>query len=922
MRSKGLFLGMSLVAMLSAVGAGAGVSVAEINRLQNENTEKTAVVRTLTEENKDLKSDLATANASLLSVNTELTSTRATLATVNANLVTANENLASERTAKAELQTRLDAEVLAKTALQTELNTANAEKVRLQEQIDEKDTNIAGLTAQIQAKDAEIAAKIARVLELEAQIEDLTNFKYGRYVWTEQLQNGDFDDVYIEVMDNGKVKFFTDAEHFVELDYVQDGNTITLNFVENGEVYPMEFTLTSNTSFVNTNDETMRFVYCDEDLADVLASRQALQSDLRTVKNDKSILQINLDAANATIVDLNSQISSKDVTIESLNTQLADKDVSIALYQNTVASLTEEKTALHTRVDELTSEVARLQTRIAELESQTTQNGDYQISYEKRYMFISMNMGFDSHSSSSARDITIDEYFKSTLTEQCYFTYFEKQNMILRYKDNRLVYTDEIYDYPENISAQGNCVVNYIFVDKNTNEVININQLEEGTIIKAYTNLSSQNFEISYYTQNEITELGLELEDGYDRLIKSCTVTVPVSMDTFEIYCEDRTLLDPGTSWIQRPGYTEGVNFEDKLIKVFTDDYAEITFRHPYQDYVENQGDENLRADFEAGKYGYLRVFVNGVEQHDSTIRLSANSGERLILEAYISKNADGESSILRTYQSAEGHFVRVYDTQSGELYVMDSIYSNSLYFALISSREEMADGLEYDVFDLSGENYDDYKLVVTNNDTVEIRQQDWTIMEYNRVLTQEEIITALSTSEVLNYAWPCDIELTQTIEITRDITINLNGHTIRGANIDGAVFRVHEGATLIIEGEGSVIGGSGADCHAIEVQGRLVIHDGNYSVGPDADGLGNSTIYASADGAEIEIYGGTFSSDAAWNDFYYVLNLKNSISANVSVYGGAFAKYNPALGDDNLGGNFVAEGYEVIQDGDNYIVQ
>ena len=31
-------------------------------------------------------------------------------------------------------------------------------------------------------------------------------------------------------------------------------------------------------------------------------------------------------------------------------------------------------------------------------------------------------------------------------------------------------------------------------------------------------------------------------------------------------------------------------------------------------------------------------------------------------------------------------------------------------------------------------------------------------------------------------------------------------------------------------------------------------------------------------------------------------------------VYGGDFENYNPASGDDNLGGNFVADGYESLK--------
>ena len=46
---------------------------------------------------------------------------------------------------------------------------------------------------------------------------------------------------------------------------------------------------------------------------------------------------------------------------------------------------------------------------------------------------------------------------------------------------------------------------------------------------------------------------------------------------------------------------------------------------------------------------------------------------------------------------------------------------------------------------------------------------------------------------------------------------------------------------------------------------------------------------------------------------FYYVLNQQNGNPGTITVKGGTFVNYDPSKGDDNLGGNFVADGYKVV---------
>ena len=80
--------------------------------------------------------------------------------------------------------------------------------------------------------------------------------------------------------------------------------------------------------------------------------------------------------------------------------------------------------------------------------------------------------------------------------------------------------------------------------------------------------------------------------------------------------------------------------------------------------------------------------------------------------------------------------------------------------------------------------------------------------------------------------------------------------------------------------------------------------------MGGDASGNGNSVI--ESNGGNIVIEGGFFYTDYAYRNFYYVLNQNNN-PGTITVKGGMFVNYDPSKGDDNLHGNFVADGYKVV---------
>lgn len=118
---------------------------------------------------------------------------------------------------------------------------------------------------------------------------------------------------------------------------------------------------------------------------------------------------------------------------------------------------------------------------------------------------------------------------------------------------------------------------------------------------------------------------------------------------------------------------------------------------------------------------------------------------------------------------------------------------------------------------------------------------------------------------------------------------------------------------TVTIEG-GTYNGGEGGNnvCVAA-VGGTVVIKDGTFTVGGDANSYGNSVIYSI--GGDVVIEGGFFYTDYNYKGKYYVLNKNNSTNGTITVKGGTFVNYDPSKGDDNLGGNFVAEGYKVVSE-------
>lgn len=157
------------------------------------------------------------------------------------------------------------------------------------------------------------------------------------------------------------------------------------------------------------------------------------------------------------------------------------------------------------------------------------------------------------------------------------------------------------------------------------------------------------------------------------------------------------------------------------------------------------------------------------------------------------------------------------------------------------------------------------------------------------------------------------DLVLDESVEVKsgKEVVLNLNGKTVKN-NSNSSAFGVY--GSLVINGEGTVDGGEGGDNVAVWSMpgGKLTINGGTYTVGADANGLGNSTIYTT--GGDVVINGGTFSTAAKYRDSYWTINKQNGSTGKVEIYGGTFPGFDPANPNTDDETTYVADGYVSVE--------
>ena len=205
---------------------------------------------------------------------------------------------------------------------------------------------------------------------------------------------------------------------------------------------------------------------------------------------------------------------------------------------------------------------------------------------------------------------------------------------------------------------------------------------------------------------------------------------------------------------------------------------------------------------------------------------------------------------------------------------------------------------------------------------TIQGHMQESAGNEYQGLTLDGITITVYATQDTVEYdsidnQYDKDAQYTETIAAGK--TFDSGTHTldtgITATNKNAiAVKATGENTNLTITA-GTFNGGSGGNNQCIHVANgaTVTIKGGTFTVGSDASGEGNSVI--ESNGGNIIIEGGFFQTDYNWRGFYYVLNQSNGNPGTITVRGGTFVNYDPSKGDDNLGGNFVADGYKVVSE-------
>lgn len=219
-----------------------------------------------------------------------------------------------------------------------------------------------------------------------------------------------------------------------------------------------------------------------------------------------------------------------------------------------------------------------------------------------------------------------------------------------------------------------------------------------------------------------------------------------------------------------------------------------------------------------------------------------------------------------------------------------------------------------------------DGKLAITFDDNKPVDKPAINIdVENNKLIVNDETLEPVIAQELTE-----DFVMPTAEVVEGSKTVVLNGHTIsvpEDTAGDG-VYCVKPGGYLTIEGDG-VINGVGKNNYNMALWangGHIVVNGGTITnVGATSEAGDAEThfdlVYAK-DGGIVEINGGFYECETP----RWTLNNNNTNPGKIIVKGGTFVGFNPAEAytDDegaNNPVNYVAEGYKVVVDGNNYTV-
>lgn len=214
----------------------------------------------------------------------------------------------------------------------------------------------------------------------------------------------------------------------------------------------------------------------------------------------------------------------------------------------------------------------------------------------------------------------------------------------------------------------------------------------------------------------------------------------------------------------------------------------------------------------------------------------------------------------------------------------------------------------------------------ILNLETVEFTVNDVKDWNEARDLSKIAIASKLGGEVTLSE----DVTSTNVIEVVRDLTIHLNGHTLKYEG-DNRLFRVVDGAKLTIYGDDKatsavVVNSSNLTESTTAAYIATAYAESNIEINGGLHETNGCTLYH-ANGGKVVINSGQFAAtEQGYNPIgkyghNYTMNIQGT-DGQIVVNGGSFYKWDPSHSkSENPEANFVAEGYATVADGDWYKV-
>ena len=286
-------------------------------------------------------------------------------------------------------------------------------------------------------------------------------------------------------------------------------------------------------------------------------------------------------------------------------------------------------------------------------------------------------------------------------------------------------------------------------------------------------------------------------------------------------------------------------------------------------------------------------VEIDGDEQSDPTLEIAPFCGN------------DRRGPVRKTVKALNGKYL-------AEL----SIYGNEndpITFKLYNSKTQT-------MYDHNVSN-DGLKIII--NEYIGSLSEPYAI-KFNSVAKVGDVKFG-RVNDAVNYAQAGDVvtvisdnEITSTVVVNKNITLDLNGKEITAAENVYPVIRIQEEAEVSVTGNGAiknatdyvfVLGASDGSS-----AGMLTIENGTFH---------GATTVASVTKGNLAINGGEFSVEPYQGNYAYLINCVDTNydngTATVSIKGGTFHNWNPENNAaEGAGTDFCAEGYFAVETSEN----